>query len=130
LRIKIFSTTSKNVLACHNGGVVVVCKFRSRRRIGSWFQQDRALSNFFSFEKKSGGPPVAKQPPSGSVELIEILVLERVCLHWPRKYFWRKKTLVKSPLISTLDKVIYYKGAFSQDSTKSLFTTQNRLETS
>jgi hypothetical protein len=40
------------------------------------------------------------------------------------------KNLVKSLLISTLDKVIYYKGAFLQDSTKPLFMTQNRLETS
>jgi hypothetical protein len=44
--------------------------------------------------------------------------------------FWAKKKLVKSPLISTLDKVIYYKGKFLQDSTKPLLTTQNRLETS
>jgi hypothetical protein len=35
----------------------------------------------------------------------------------------------KSLLISTLDKVIYYKGAFLQDLTKPLFTTQNRLDT-
>jgi hypothetical protein len=40
------------------------------------------------------------------------------------------KTFVKSLLISTLDKVIYHKGTFLQDSTKPLFTTQNRLETS
>jgi hypothetical protein len=33
-------------------------------------------------------------------------------------------------LISTLDKVIYYKGTFLQGSTKPLFTAQNRLETS
>jgi hypothetical protein len=44
--------------------------------------------------------------------------------------FWAKKTLVKSLLISTLDKVIYYIGTFLQGSTKPLFTTQNRLETS
>jgi hypothetical protein len=41
-----------------------------------------------------------------------------------------KKTLVKSLLISTLDEVVYYKGTFLQGSTKPLFTTQNRLETS
>jgi hypothetical protein len=39
------------------------------------------------------------------------------------------KTLVKSLLISTLDKVIYYVGTFSQVSTKPLFTSQNRVET-
>jgi hypothetical protein len=40
------------------------------------------------------------------------------------------KNLVERVLISTLDKVIYYKGTFLQGSTKPLFTTQNRLETS
>jgi hypothetical protein len=40
------------------------------------------------------------------------------------------KNLIKSLLISTLDKVTYYKGTFLQGSTKPLFTTQNRLETS
>jgi hypothetical protein len=40
------------------------------------------------------------------------------------------KNLAKSPLISTLDKVIYYKETFLQGSTKPLFTTQNKLETS
>jgi hypothetical protein len=38
--------------------------------------------------------------------------------------FWRKEHLVKNRLISTLDKVIYYKGTFLQGSTKPLFTTQ------
>jgi hypothetical protein len=44
--------------------------------------------------------------------------------------FLTKKTLVKNLLIYTLDKVIYYKGTFLQDSTKPLLTTKNRLETS
>jgi hypothetical protein len=44
--------------------------------------------------------------------------------------FLGKKTLVKSLLISTLDKVIYYIGTFLQGSTKPLFTSQNRVETS
>jgi hypothetical protein len=44
--------------------------------------------------------------------------------------FWVKKTLAKSLLISTLDKVIYYIGTFLQGSTKPLFTSQNRVETS
>jgi hypothetical protein len=44
--------------------------------------------------------------------------------------FWGKEHLVKNRLISTLDKVIYYKETFLQGSTKPLFTTQNRLETS
>jgi hypothetical protein len=39
-----------------------------------------------------------------------------------------EKNLVKSLLISTLDKVIYYEWTFSQGSTKPLFTTQNRVE--
>jgi hypothetical protein len=60
---------------------------------------------------------------------IEILVLERVCLRWSGKHFWQKN-LVKSLLISTLDKVIYYTGAFLQGPTKPLFRTQNRLEIS
>jgi hypothetical protein len=47
-----------------------------------------------------------------------------------RQTFFVKKTLVKSLLISTLDKVIYYEGTFLQGSMKLLFTTQNRLETS
>jgi hypothetical protein len=42
-----------------------------------------------------------------------------------RQTFLAKKTLVKSLPISTLDKVIYYKGTFLQDSTKPLLTTQN-----
>jgi hypothetical protein len=44
--------------------------------------------------------------------------------------FLAKKILVKSLLISTLDKAIFYKGTFLQGSTKPLFTTQNRFETS
>jgi hypothetical protein len=50
-------------------------------------------------------------------ETIEILVLERVCLCRHGKHFWRKK-LAKRLLISTLDKVFYFKGTFLQDSTK------------
>jgi hypothetical protein len=46
-----------------------------------------------------------KQP--ASMVTIEILVLERVSLRWSCKHFWQKN-LVKSLLISTLDKVIYY----------------------
>jgi hypothetical protein len=44
--------------------------------------------------------------------------------------FWAKKNLVKSLLISTLDKIIYYIKTFLEGSTKPLFTTQNRVETS
>jgi hypothetical protein len=43
--------------------------------------------------------------------------------------FWAKK-LVKSLLIYTLDKVIYYIGTFSQGSTKPLFTSQKGVVTS
>jgi hypothetical protein len=60
---------------------------------------------------------------------IEILIIERVCLRWSNKHFWQKK-LVKSLPISTLDKAIFYKGTFLQDSMKPLLRTQNRLETS
>jgi hypothetical protein len=59
--------------------------------------------------------------PSERVPRIEILVLERVYLHWSSKRFWQKN-LVKILLISTLDKVICYKGTFLQRSTKPLFT--------
>jgi hypothetical protein len=44
--------------------------------------------------------------------------------------FWAKKTLVKSLLFSTLDKVIYNIVTFLQGSTKPLFTSQNRVEIS
>jgi hypothetical protein len=44
--------------------------------------------------------------------------------------FSAKKILVKSLLISTLDKVIYYDGTIFLQSTKPLFTSQNRVETS
>jgi hypothetical protein len=47
-----------------------------------------------------------------TVKTIEILVLELVCLRWSCKHFGRKKNLVKSLLISTLDEVIYYPGTF------------------
>jgi hypothetical protein len=41
-----------------------------------------------------------------------------------------EKNLVKNLLISTLDRVIYYNGTFLQGSTKPLFASQNRVETS
>jgi hypothetical protein len=44
--------------------------------------------------------------------------------------FWAKQNLVKSLLISSLDKVIYYNETFLQGSTKPFFTSQNRVETS
>jgi hypothetical protein len=44
--------------------------------------------------------------------------------------FLGKEHLVKNWLISTLDKVIYFKGTFFLRSTKPLFTSQNRVETS
>jgi hypothetical protein len=62
------------------------------------------------------------------VATIEFLVLEQGCLRRSSQYFLAKN-LVKSLLISTLDKVIYYKGAFLQGSTKPRFKTQDRLET-
>jgi hypothetical protein len=58
------------------------------------------------------------------VEPIEILVLRRVCLRCYSKHFGRIKTLVKILLVSTLDRVIYYKGTFLQDSTKPLLAAQ------
>jgi hypothetical protein len=64
---------------------------------------------------KSGGyslAPAAK-PNLDLVRIlsIEILVLERACLSCSCKHF-EQKNLVKSLLISTLDKVIYYIGTF------------------
>jgi hypothetical protein len=50
-------------------------------------------------------------------------------LRWSYKQFGQKN-LVKSLLISTLDKVIYYIGKCLQGSTKPFFTTQTRLEIS
>jgi hypothetical protein len=47
-----------------------------------------------------------------------------------KQIFFGKEHLVKNWLISTQDKVIYYKGTVLQDSTKPLVTTQNRLENS
>jgi hypothetical protein len=41
-----------------------------------------------------------------------------------------ERNLVKSLLISTLDKVIYYNVTFLLGSAKPLFTTQNRVEIS
>jgi hypothetical protein len=41
--------------------------------------------------------------------------------------FFGKEHLVKNWLISTLDKVIYFKGTIFQRSTKPLFTSQNIL---
>jgi hypothetical protein len=45
---------------------------------------------------------------------IEILVLEQVFIYWHRscKYFGGKTVCKKNGLISTLDKVIYFKGTF------------------
>jgi hypothetical protein len=60
---------------------------------------------------------------------IKILVLERICLSCSCKHFGQKN-LVKSLLISTLDKVIYYIGTFLQGSTKPLFASQNRVKAS
>jgi hypothetical protein len=42
--------------------------------------------------------------------------------------FWGKEHLVKSWLISTLDKVIYLKGTNFYRSTKPFFTSQNKVE--
>jgi hypothetical protein len=44
--------------------------------------------------------------------------------------FLGKEHLVKNPLISNLDKVIYFKGTIFQLSTKPLFNSQNRVEIS
>jgi hypothetical protein len=44
--------------------------------------------------------------------------------------FSGKEHLVINQLISTLDKVIYFKGTIFQRSTKPLYTSQNRVEIS
>jgi hypothetical protein len=55
---------------------------------------------------------------------IEILDLHRTSmLAQVLKIFFGKEHLVKNWLISTLDKVIYFKGTNFQRSTKPLFTT-------
>jgi hypothetical protein len=46
------------------------------------------------------------------------------------KLFLGKEHLVKNELISTQDKVIYFKGTIFQQSKKPLFTSQYRLEIS
>jgi hypothetical protein len=46
------------------------------------------------------------------------------------RIFFGKEHLVKNRLISTLDKVLYFKGTIFLRSTKRLFTSKNRLETS
>jgi hypothetical protein len=45
-----------------------------------------------------------------------------------QQIFLGEKHLVKNWLFSTLDKVIYFKGAIFQGSTAHLFTSQNRVE--
>jgi hypothetical protein len=44
--------------------------------------------------------------------------------------FLGKEHLVKNWLISALDKAIYFKGTIFQQSTKPIFTSQNRVELS
>jgi hypothetical protein len=44
--------------------------------------------------------------------------------------YFGKELLAKNQLISTLDKVIYFKGTIFQGCTKPLFTSQNRVEIS
>jgi hypothetical protein len=44
--------------------------------------------------------------------------------------FLGKEQLEKNRLISTLDKVICFKGTICQQSTKPLFNSQNRVEIS
>jgi hypothetical protein len=46
------------------------------------------------------------------------------------KIFLGKEQLVKNWLISTLDKVIYFKWTIFQRPTKPLFSSQNRVEIS
>jgi hypothetical protein len=43
---------------------------------------------------------------------------------------WGKECLVKNQPISTLYKVIYFKGTIFEVSSKPLFTSQNRVEIS
>jgi hypothetical protein len=60
------------------------------------------------------------------VNNIEILE----CCYGSCKYFFGKALLVKNRLISTLDKGIYFKETIFLWSTKPLFTSQNKAETS
>jgi hypothetical protein len=61
---------------------------------------------------------------------IEILELKQESGDKSSNIFLGKEHLVKNRLISTLDKVIYFKGTIFQRSTKPLFTSQNRVEIS
>jgi hypothetical protein len=68
---------------------------------------------------------------TGHVTPIEILELPRTSmLAQVLQIFLGKEHLVKNWLISTLDKVIYFKGTIFQRSAKPLFTSQNRVEIS
>jgi hypothetical protein len=108
----------KNALAYYNADIVRICNYNASVVVGS-------LEHYVKVRKNL---PVLK---THMVTRIEILVLERVPMfELLLQTFWAKKTLVKSLLISTLDKVIYYIGTFLQGSTKPLYTTQNRVETS
>jgi hypothetical protein len=49
-------------------------------------------------------------------------MLERIL-----QIFLGQEHLVKNQLIPTLDKVIYFKGTLFHQSTKTLFTSQNRV---
>jgi hypothetical protein len=62
--------------------------------------------------------------PLGAISM-EVCMLAQVL-----QIFCGKEHLVKKLLISTLDKVIYFKETFFQRSTKPLSTSQNRVEIS
>jgi hypothetical protein len=107
---KIFMGLAKNVSQC--------CKF-SRIRFGNQCCKfsGRRLAWMYPREKNKSSP--IRRNLSTRTSMFELV----------QQTFWGKK-LVKSLLICTLNKVIYYKGTLLQDSTKPLFTTQNRSETS
>jgi hypothetical protein len=73
--------------------------------------------------------PSISQPFHFRVQIMEILDLEHR-LAQVLQIFLGKEHLVKNRLISTLDKVIYFKGTIFLWSTKPLFTSQNRVEAS
>jgi hypothetical protein len=93
----------------------------------SWKKWRRALSKGCTKGKplEEGESPYQLAPNRETT-----VIIEQVCLHWSCRIFLGEENLVKSWLVSNLNKVIYFKGTILQRSTKSLFTTQNRLEIS
>jgi hypothetical protein len=68
-------------------------------------------TKFLCFPRHNQGSKLPHPCSKHCVRVIEILLLERVCLRWSCKHVGQIN-LVNSLLIYTLDKVIYYIGTF------------------